>query len=143
MKKIILTTILLLSLIGNLYSQNSKRTRQMTLLFHRDVSYIHFGRNESLFWTKLKSIDSIEERKKVLTSYTVDLTIDFVNSYLSSFSQGYDEVEIKTYINEDELNYATIDKIIALRDAAISKNWDAMEKAANQLSFGYDRYLYY
>jgi hypothetical protein len=36
-----------------------------------------------------------------------------------------------------------IDKITALRDAAISKNWDAMEKAANQFSFGYDIYLYY
>jgi hypothetical protein len=143
MKKIILTTVLLLSLIGNLYPQNYQRTVPMLFHFHKDVSHTHFGRNESLFWTKLKSIESIDERKRVLTSYTVDETVNFINHYFSYLRQGYDKVEIRTYINEDEYGYATIDKIIALRDAAISKNWDAMEKAANQLSFGYDIYLYY
>jgi hypothetical protein len=143
MKKIILTTVFLIALVGQTFSQ--REYNDITLLFgplHKNIAFEYFGRNEVLFWEKLKAINSIEERKRMMTSYTLDITNSFLKEYQKFIDEGYD-VSIEAFVNKDLQVNTTIDKIINLREAASKRDWDAMEKAANQLGFGYDTYLYY
>lgn len=143
MKKIILTTVFLIALVGQTFSQ--RQWNDAPLLFgplHKHIASQYFGHNEVLFWEKLKAMNSIEDRKRMMTSYTLGITNDFLKVYQKFIDEGYD-VSIKTFINKDLQVNTTIEKIINLRDAASKRDWDAMEKAANQLGFGYDTYLYY
>lgn len=143
MKKIIITIVFLLALIGKTFSQDIPWECKMLFgPLHKNIAFRSFGGNEDYFWSTLSKVKSIEERKKIMTQYTIDITIRFINVYLEK-SKECPYVTVSSYVNDEKQHPSSIEKVIDLREAAFKKDWNAMEKAANQLSFGYDTYLYY
>ena len=151
MKKTILITSFLLYLSINVFSQTTEEQIkyinsqiEADLIFgplSKNIAQVHFGRNEELFWVKWGYIKDIEDRKEKMFEYTIDIGNSFFEAY-NDRKDRYKSVIISTY-NKNGNIITPIDKIFNLYNAALFHNWEELEKAANQLGFTYDRYLYY
>ena len=92
----------------------------------KNVSLLKYNENLELCWSKWREINGIELRKAKLIQYTKEC----ISDYMKVKEKG-------------ELLFTDYDKVLNLKNAVESNNWEKIEDAANLMGWTYNTYLNY